>query len=109
YQSTTAVAADAATLDQPSASIAREASAGPTQMTLHTPTGWQWEKNSSRDRASVVAERSSAAEKPASSRRTTWVIVASAGAIAIILVAIGVTRTATKSVGARDDVRPPAA
>ena len=106
YQSTTAVPVDGVTMDQPSATIARGASGGPTQMTLHTPSGWQWDKESSESRAPTPAERSSTKRRIDELRRTTRVIVAAAAACAVVLIAVGATRIATKRSAA---ARPTAA
>ncbi len=96
YQSTTAVQVDGVTLDQPSATLAREASGGPTQMTLHTPSGWKWDKESSKSRAPTAAERPSTKQRIDELRRTTRIIVAAAAACAVVLIAVGATRLATK-------------
>ena len=88
--------AEGVTLDQPSASLAREASGGPTQMTLHTPSGWEWEKEGAKSRAPTSAERPSARQLAGEARPRARLIVAGAAAFAVVFVALGATMLSSK-------------
>jgi serine/threonine protein kinase len=104
YQSTTAVAGAAEeTLLEDRASIRLESGAGGTEVSLHTPHDWQWEKDSSKGTgaSSPTSSGSAASSKTgARPRSRTRAIVLAAAVVVIAVASIGVARVSSNRTGA---------
>ena len=99
YHSTTAVAIGDGTLDQASAVVAApEPQGSRTKMTLHTPSGWQWESSSSKVAATAYEDSAvvrppaapgpAAAAAPAPRARSRALVIAGAAAAALAIVVV---------------------
>jgi hypothetical protein len=70
-------------------------------MTLHTPTGWQWDKETSKERATKTAQPPQSLERPVTPGRHSRTILAAGAGLAVVLIAIGAIKLAASRDGSQ--------